>query len=479
MRVKVFMATYYRWRRRSVTYSLTVLGSRSEWIETGNYPLYEDEDVADIFSCPLESLKITANSIIMNSPERRSIRGNSSPLHRSGYTICREYERSAPSSYSTPYVYKANEGQTAYAVSTTNKVSVRHANTFPSAIIYKYGPSRNVSSSSEYVYSTNSSAYPNNTESGSYYYDQKTTIVSPTNPTGLTYSQQISSLLIPISWNASTSNISNYPVKNYELSYCLNGSSSWQVVETTTETSYYFGLSDPSVTQIQFRIRAMDTNSKYSDYVTGPVATVQYVPSTPPVLILPQNVKLGTTIAISWNSVQDATNYILQRKVLGSEWTQIYSGSNLSCSNLIDALGISYRICFNVGSNYTSPWSEEYKLSTYEKIIEMTYLGSDGQYMPLYPKTITNAVVNASDLIQTTMLTGKYTGNGMESNEVLLANNIEPKVGFLYDSNGNITGSVGFNDKGNLVVDKNLGFNESGSEYGYVVIGEKNNNDFE
>ena len=331
-----------------------------------------------------------------------------------------------------------------------------------------------------YVYSLSSSAYPTNGVQNSYYYNNRTTITSPTNPSQLSYPSLINQQLITLSWNASTSEVPDYPIQSYELFYSTDSGSQWQVIGTTSQTTYEFGVPNPYVDKIRFRVRAMDSNSQFSDYLEGTDSTIDLGEVELPVLTLPQNVKLGANITISWNSIESATNYILQRKTIDNEeWTQVYSGPNLSCFNLIDALGISYRIAFNVGSNYTSPWSQEYRLSSYEKIIEMSYLDSDGNYMPLYPRTITNAVVNSSDLIQTTMLTGKYTGNGMENNEVVLANNIEPKVGFLYDSNGNVTGSVGFNDEGNLVVDKNLGFNENGSEYGYVVIGEKSNNDFE
>ena len=330
-----------------------------------------------------------------------------------------------------------------------------------------------ISGSGEYIYHNSISQYPESGSSGSYYYIlDKTSLISPTNPEELSYSSEIHSLLVNISWQASISNTS-YPVSRYEVSYSTNGGSSWQVAGTTTQTSYQFGISSPEVTQIQFRVRAMDTNSQYSDYVTGSNSTVQYVPANPPVLVLPNNAKLGDIITISWNSVTDATNYILQRKVDDGEWTQIYSGANLSTTNLVDDLGISYRIAFNVGSNFTSEWSQEYRLNTYEKLIEMTYLGNDGNYMPLYPKTISNAVVNASDLINTVSLSGIYQGTGIESNTVLLnvKEGIEPKIAFVSNAEGNVEVVNSFDDNGNLVVDNNS--NVAGEEYSYVVIGKK------
>ena len=324
----------------------------------------------------------------------------------------------------------------------------------------------------EYVYSVNSSDYPTDGESGEYWYNNRTTVTSPTNPSSISYPSTINSLSITVSWQASRSN-TNFPISRYELSYSTNGGSSWRVAGTTTSTRYQFGISSPEVTQIQFRVRAMDTNSQYSGYVTGSNSTVQYVPANPPVITLPDNTKLGDTITISWNSVTDATNYILQRKVDGGGWTQIYSGANLSTTNLVDNLGISYRIAFNVGSNFTSEWSQEYRLSTYEKLIEMTYLGDDGNYMPLYPRTVASAVVNASDLISTVSLSGTYQGNGIESNTILLntKEGIEPKIAFVSNTEGNVEIVNNFDVEGNLVVDNNS--NVAGEEYSYIVIGKK------
>ena len=322
------------------------------------------------------------------------------------------------------------------------------------------------------VYSTSSSQYPTNGVSNGYYYDSRTTVTSPTNPTELNYSNQITTQLVSLTWNASTSN-TNYPVKSYEVSYSLNNGNSWTVAGTTEETSYEFGLPSPYINQIKFRIRAKDSNSQFSDYIVGENSTVKVTDVDLPVIVLPDNAKLGETITISWNSVQDATNYILQRKVDDGEWTQIYSGANLSTTNLVDNLGISYRIAFNVGSNFTSKWSQEYRLNTYEKLIEMTYLGDDGNYMPLYPRTISNAVVNASDLINTVSLSGTYQGTGIESNTVLLniKKGIEPKIAFVSNTEGNVEIVNNFDDNGNLVVDNNS--NVAGEEYSYVVIGKK------
>ena len=66
------MATYYRWRKSSVTYPLVEIGRSSSWTETGYYPLYDDE-VVEVLTCGLENLTITASAIIMNSPKSYSL----------------------------------------------------------------------------------------------------------------------------------------------------------------------------------------------------------------------------------------------------------------------------------------------------------------------------------------------------------------------------------------------------------------------
>ena len=449
------MATYYKWRKSTFsTTDTTTLVTTSSSIS--NTPVY-----------------YTANEVIIDAErEKYSYVGhtthNATTSHQKYYPGQIIYGNLASTSYykvitGYAFVYLDDNISTTLSVYDGGQIgSVEHHSS----------PKVSPSTSQGYVYSANSGAYPNGGVSSNYYYDQRTTVTSPTNPSQISYPSTINSLSATITWQPATSNTS-YPVSRYEVSYSTNGGSSWQVAGTTTQTSYQFGISSPEVTQIQFRVRAMDTNSQYSDYVTGSNSTVQYVPANPPVLVLPNNAKLGDTITISWNSVTDATNYILQRKVDCGEWTQIYSGAELSTTNLVDNLGISYRIAFNVGSNFTSEWSQEYRLNTYEKLIEMTYLGEDGNYMPLYPRTISNAVVNASDLINTVSLSGTYQGTGIESNIVLLnvKEGIEPKIAFVSNTEGNVEIVNNFDDNGNLVVDNNS--NVAGEEYSYVVIGKK------
>ena len=437
------MATYYKWRKSSANYSALETGTASTIPGvSGSATLYGS----------VYYVKDNVNSLIVNGE----------------FVLTQSH--SLPEDVSPDrYFGSARKTQTVYRPS--GYIEINTDGTLNAGHLRRYDINVTPGTSQGYVYSTSSSTYPNGGVSGSYYYDQFTSVTSPTNPSQISYPSTINSLSTKITWQPSTSNTS-YPVSRYELSCSTNGGSSWQVVGTTTQTSYQFGISSPEVTQIQFRVRAMDTNSQYSNYVTGSNSTVHYVPANPPVLVLPDNAKLGDTITISWNSVQDATNYLLQRKVDDGEWTQIYSGANLNTTNLVDNLGISYQIAFNVGSNFTSEWSQEYRLNTYEKLIEMTYLGDDGNYMPLYPRTISSAVVNASDLINTVSLSGTYQGNGFETNSIALENSVDPKVAIITNSKQETTLVTNFNENNMTVKNSN---NELGETYNYVIIGNNKN----
>lgn len=148
------MTTYYRWRKSSVTYPLVEIGRSSSWTETGYYPLYDDE-VVEVLTCGLENLTITASAIIMNSPKSYSFGNNDSTGHYSGYTICRPWQSAKPTAYSTPYVYKSNQGNTRYNLFTEDTVTVTNPSNYPSAQIIKYGPGSPVAGDFiEYVYST-------------------------------------------------------------------------------------------------------------------------------------------------------------------------------------------------------------------------------------------------------------------------------------------------------------------------------------
>ena len=254
------MATYYRWRKSSVTYPLVEIGRSSSWTETGYYPLYDDE-VVEVLTCGLENLTITASAIIMNSPKSYSFGNNDSTGHYSGYTICRPWQSAKPTAYSTPYVYKSNQGNTRYNLFTEDTVTVTNPSNYPSAQIIKYGPGSPVAGDFiEYVYSTSPSAYPQDGISGNYFYSDRTAItVSPPSSISVSPNPPKGGSNVSVSWGAASSG--GGAISNYELSKRLDGGS-WTVVGTYGSSTRAASVSVPAGTEtIAFRVRAKDENA--------------------------------------------------------------------------------------------------------------------------------------------------------------------------------------------------------------------------
>ena len=169
-----------------------------------------------------------------------------------------------------------------------------------------------------YVYSTSSSAYPNGGVSGSYYYDQRTTVTSPTVSSNLTYSSSINATLsssVQLQWTGAQSNTS-YPVTEYEISYAINNINSWQVAGTTGVLTYEFSSIPEEATSIAFRVRAKDSNNQYGDYVTGTYSTIT---RESPITV--------TTRTIEMNYF-NGTDYEILYPVVGSEvYNHVKSGN--------------------------------------------------------------------------------------------------------------------------------------------------------
>lgn len=121
---------------------------------------------------------------------------------------------------------------------------------------------------------------------------------------------------IAVSW----SSVSN--VDSYQLQRSANGGS-WQTIYTGSETSY----SDVAGnwTQVKYRVASVVVGIT-SGYVTSTTVTV--LPYVVDSLTVPSQVMKGQNIPISWTASAAANTYILQRRVNGGGWTQIYFGGN-------------------------------------------------------------------------------------------------------------------------------------------------------
>lgn len=317
------MATYYRWRKSTIRYRLAKQSVTSgSFTASGGIVYFADTDDPDTdpeFNTSTGKFSLTYDKVIENGGTYRPATA----------TLVCGGERNPTEVYGNGPMQLDRSGST---IEVTPQLSGEPFN--------RYYSQATAGTSQGYVYSTSSSAYPNGGVSGSYYYDQRTTVTSPTAPTGLTYPNPITTPSAAISWTAATS-ATDYPVSLYEVSYSTNGGSSWTVAGTTAEVSYTFSIT-PGTTSIMFRVRAKDSNGQWGDYVTGTASQVLLAPT----LTVPQMVMQGQSATISWSAISGADSYTLQRKAnTDADWTQVYSGANLSYSETVGTwTSLQYRV---------------------------------------------------------------------------------------------------------------------------------------
>lgn len=199
-------------------------------------------------------------------------------------------------------------------------------------------------SSHEYfVYSTNASAYPNGGTQGKYYYDQRTTITSPTAPTNLQYPNPITTPTVTVSWDAATSNVPGVTVSYYRVAYRVNppyeAMPEWYS-ENITATSYELQI-PAGTAQIKIWVYAYDSNGN-SAFVTNGYVPVYLAPT----LTVPSLAMQNQPITVNWTAIAGATSYTLQRKAnTDADWAQVYSGPNLIFTETAGAwTSVQYRV---------------------------------------------------------------------------------------------------------------------------------------
>ena len=133
---------------------------------------------------------------------------------------------------------------------------------------------------------------------------------------------------ISISWAKSSDAESN--LAGYKVERSTNGGSSWsqiyQGTATSTTNNVAFGT-----TSVMYRVKAYDTEGLESGWRTSSQVTVvnNNAPSAPPSIAVPNDVKGGSTLVISWTAASDSdgnlSGYILERSTDGgSSYTQVY-----------------------------------------------------------------------------------------------------------------------------------------------------------
>lgn len=169
---------------------------------------------------------------------------------------------------------------------------------------------------------------------------------------------------ISISWAKSSDAESN--LAGYKVERSTNGGSSWsqiyQGTATSTTNNVAFGT-----TSVMYRVKAYDTEGLESGWRTSSQVTVvnNNVPSAPPSIAVPNDVKGGSTLVISWTAASDSdgnlSGYILERSTDGgSAYTQVYKGNALTYTDTITKgwSTVMYRVkaydSYNAQSGYTT-----------------------------------------------------------------------------------------------------------------------------
>lgn len=169
---------------------------------------------------------------------------------------------------------------------------------------------------------------------------------------------------ISISWAKSSDAESN--LAGYKVERSTNGGSSWsqiyQGTATSTTNNVAFGT-----TSVMYRVKVYDTEGLESGWRTSSQVTVvnNNAPSAPPSIAVPNDVKGGSTLVISWTAASDSdgnlSGYILERSTDGgSSYTQVYKGNALTYTDTITKgwSTVMYRVkaydSYNAQSGYTT-----------------------------------------------------------------------------------------------------------------------------
>ena len=193
-----------------------------------------------------------------------------------------------------------------------------------------------------YVYSLDSSAYPDHDVQDEYYYQSYGPVQSPTAPYSINYTLSATSNSITVSWGSADSE-TNYPVNWYELESQIDGgewSPSYNGYSDKRSYTVNFG---GYFTSYRFRVRARDTNYQWGEWKTGSIGTRIHSPGAPTVSA-PSTAISGESITVTWGAVSGATSYTVQRNTGGS-WTQVYSGNDLTFNETVGVWdSLQYRV---------------------------------------------------------------------------------------------------------------------------------------
>lgn len=176
-----------------------------------------------------------------------------------------------------------------------------------------------------FVYSTSSSTYPNGGESGGYYYDQRTTVTSPTNPSSITFGTPKAGESLTITAGASTD-----VVGSGSLTYIFwrqIDNESWTQVAATYNKTITDGVPG-SGEYINYQVKARDKNGIESYYTTGTKKPIEY-----PILITDPGIPQykypvsGKEMLVTWDpsAVPEKAplTYIVEKQIDSEPWSEV------------------------------------------------------------------------------------------------------------------------------------------------------------
>ena len=177
----------------------------------------------------------------------------------------------------------------------------------------------------EYVYSENASAYPNGGNSGGYYYDQRTTVISPTNPSSITFGTPKAGESLTITAGASTDVVGSGSLTYVFERQIDNGS--WTQVAATYNKTITDGVPG-SGEYINYRVKARDKNGVESNYYTGTKKPIEY-----PILITDPGIPQykypisGKEMLVTWDpsAVPEKAplTYIVEKQIDSEPWSEV------------------------------------------------------------------------------------------------------------------------------------------------------------
>ena len=191
------------------------------------------------------------------------------------------------------------------------------------------------------------------------------TNTAPSTPGSITVPKNImGGTTITISWSASTDAEGN--LAGYKVERSTNGGSSWsQIYQGTarqTTNAVAFGTDS-----VMYRVKAYDNEGLESGYRTSSQVEVvnNNAPSAPPAISVPNEVKGGEQLVVSWTAASDSdgnlSGYILERAINGgSSYTQVFKGNALSFTDSITKgwTSVRYRVkaydSYEAESGYTT-----------------------------------------------------------------------------------------------------------------------------